>query len=62
MVEAGIVRCTRCSELIKAGESWDLGHVDASDYKLYAGPEHRRCNRATARPAKERRMRWSRQW
>jgi hypothetical protein len=28
MVEAGMVRCARCGDLIHAGEPWDLGHVD----------------------------------
>jgi len=28
MVEAGMVRCVRCSELIQPGTPWGLGHVD----------------------------------
>jgi hypothetical protein len=59
MVEAGVVRCARCDELIEPGEPWDLGHVDGTERTIYSGPEHRRCNRATA---KHRRCRWSRQW
>jgi hypothetical protein len=50
----------RCGELIKPGEFWDLGHVDGSGKTLYLGPEHRGCNRATARHTRERD--WSRRW
>ena len=44
-VEAGIVRCARCGELIKPGTPWDLGHVDGTNHQLYSGPEHRRSYR-----------------
>ena len=46
-VAAGGVVCWRCGVLIDPGEPWDLGHDDF-DVRRYAGPEHRRCNRATA--------------
>jgi hypothetical protein len=62
MVEAGMVRCARCGELIKPGEPFDLGHVDGSGKTLYSGIEHRKCNRATAKHKKERERRWSRPW
>lgn len=58
IVAAGNVRCARGSEcfyregdqggLIRPGQPWDLGHVDGGGPHDYAGPEHRRCNRATA--------------
>lgn len=47
-VAAGLVSCARCGGLIVPGTPWDLGHVDG-DKSRYAGPEHRGCNRATAR-------------
>ena len=57
-VEAGLVDCWRCGKPIRPGEPWDLGHVD-DDPLRWAGPEHRRCNRATASSGKRR---VSRQW
>lgn len=56
-VAGGGIRCWRCGELIRAGERWDLGHDDG-DRRIYRGPEHVKCNRATAK-----RRRWqSREW
>lgn len=66
-IALGGVHCARgpqCLErdrptgtLILPGESWDLGHDD-HDRSRYNGPEHRRCNRATA--SRDRRS--SREW
>jgi hypothetical protein len=47
-VDTGGVRCARCGEPIMPGQPWDLGHVDGGGPHEYSGPEHRRCNRATA--------------
>jgi hypothetical protein len=56
IVEAGYAICARCGRPIIPGTAWDLGHVDA-DRSQYAGPEHRRCNRATASHKAQRRGR-----
>ena len=59
-VAAGGVYCARCGYLIIPGEPWDLGHAD-HDRTIYAGPEHRSCNRATAGRRRKLRLR-SRVW
>lgn len=45
----GYVLCWRpdCGKPIYHGMRWDLGHDDA-DRAIVRGPEHQRCNRATA--------------
>ena len=44
--------CPFPNRLILPGQPWDLGHRDNS--LEYAGPEHRGCNRATMRHARQR--------
>jgi hypothetical protein len=58
LVAGGNVECARCDKPIDPREAWDLGHLDG-DRSRYSGPEHLRCNRATA--ARRRRV-VSRAW
>jgi hypothetical protein len=57
IVRAGLAVCWRCGKPIEPLEPWDLGHDDL-DRSVVRGPEHRRCNRATA----GRRRKGSRVW
>lgn len=59
LVARGGVDCARCGQPIIPGETWDLGHDD-HDRSKYTGPEHPRCNRATA--GRSRVTATSRQW
>jgi hypothetical protein len=47
LVDAGLAVCWRCGCRIHPDEPFDLGHRDGSRTE-YAGPEHRKCNRATS--------------
>jgi hypothetical protein len=60
-VARGGVLCARCGEPIDPVEEWDLGHDDF-DRAIYNGPEHARCNRATAGRKKQRAQVFSREW
>jgi hypothetical protein len=47
IVANGAVKCWRCLVPLDPELPWDLGHDD-QDRSKYRGPEHVRCNRATA--------------
>jgi hypothetical protein len=47
LVDAGGVRCWRCSKTIIPGTRWELGHDDWNR-SITHGPEHFRCNREAA--------------
>jgi hypothetical protein len=53
--------CVRCGGRIEPGDRMDVGHVDGDPSRIW-GPEHARCNRATARHRVERRAVRSRVW
>lgn len=61
IVSQGRTACARCGELILPGQAWDLGHDDR-DRSRYSGPEHRRCNRQTAKHRKQQQRVASREW
>ena len=44
MVEAGLVHCARCGQLIESGERWELDHAPGK--QGYLGPSHFHCNRS----------------
>ena len=47
-VASGATKCSRCGEIIRPDEPWDLDHDNSR--RFYLGPSHSRCNRAAAKP------------
>lgn len=43
-VDAGLVDCARCGQLLEPGRPWDLDHDQ--ERTGWSGPAHRHCNRA----------------
>lgn len=61
IVAAGRAVCWRCGFPIHPNEPWDLGHDD-DDRRVYRGPEHRACNRATTGRSRRQPNITSRRW
>ena len=47
-VQAGGVRCVRCTLPIEPGTPWDLGHRPGGAHDEYEGACHAECNRSTS--------------
>jgi hypothetical protein len=52
-VAAGLCSCSRCGQLIRPDEQWDLDHTQ--DRRGYLGASHASCNRGgtRVRPGKD---------
>jgi hypothetical protein len=55
LVDSGQAHCWRCGGWVDPARPWDLGHDD-HDRSVYRGPEHVKCNRATSRYKRARRI------